>query len=57
VPGQLSLLALQAFIRTVRARSEPVCTVEHGHDAVLTCLLVRAAVDSQTVAMMERFTS
>ncbi len=57
--GELNntLLALQAFVRSVRTRSEPVCTVEHGRDAVLTCLLVRAAVDSQTVATMDRLTS
>jgi myo-inositol 2-dehydrogenase / D-chiro-inositol 1-dehydrogenase len=57
--GELNntLLALQAFVRSVRTRSEPVCTVEHGRDAVLTCLLVRAAVESQTVATMERLTS
>ena len=43
-------------VRSVRTRTEPVCTVENGRDAVLTCLLVRAAVDSQSVATMERLT-
>jgi myo-inositol 2-dehydrogenase/D-chiro-inositol 1-dehydrogenase len=51
-----TLLALQAFMRSVRTRTEPVCTVENGRDAVLTCLLVRAAVDTQSVATMERLT-
>lgn len=52
-----TLLALQAFVRSVRTRSEPVCTVEHGRDAVLTCLLVRAAVKGQTIATMEQLTT
>lgn len=48
-----TLLALQAFVQSVRTRSEPVCTVEHGRAAVLACLLVRASVDSKSVATME----
>jgi len=37
-------LALEAFFDSVRTRKPPVATVEHGRDAVLTCLLVRDSV-------------
>lgn len=37
-------LCLEAFIRSVRTRSQPVSTAENGRDAVLACLLVREAV-------------
>ncbi len=37
-------LGLEAFAASVRDRKAPVATVEHGRDAVLTCLLVREAV-------------
>jgi myo-inositol 2-dehydrogenase/D-chiro-inositol 1-dehydrogenase len=49
-----TLLALKAFVNSVRTRSEPVCTVEHGRAAVLSCLLVRASVDSRSAVMMEQ---
>ena len=52
--GNNTLLSLQAFVKSVRDRSEPVCTVEHGRAAVLTCLLVRTAVDKQTAVTMEQ---
>ena len=45
-----TLLALQAFVNSVRGRTPTVCTVEHGRDAVLACLLMRAAVETGTVA-------
>ena len=37
-------LGLAAFVNSVRTRSAPVATIEQGRDAVLVCLLVRAAV-------------
>jgi predicted dehydrogenase len=37
-------LALDSFFESVRTRKPPVATVEHGRDAVLTCLLVRDSV-------------
>src|SRR5262249_54426680 len=37
-------LGLEAFAASVKGRKPPVATVEHGRDAVLTCLLVREAV-------------
>jgi myo-inositol 2-dehydrogenase/D-chiro-inositol 1-dehydrogenase len=45
-PGDIngSLLSLEAFVNSVRTRSAPVATVEHGRASVLTCLLVREAV-------------
>lgn len=45
-PGDIngSLLSLEAFIHSVRTRSAPVATVEHGRASVLACLLVREAV-------------
>ncbi len=45
-----TLLALKAFVETVRKRTTPVCTVEHGRDAVLACLLMRTAVETGNVA-------
>lgn len=39
-----TLLALNAFFDSVRTRKPPVATVEHGRDAVHTCLLMREAV-------------
>jgi len=38
-------LGLAAFIDSVRTRKPPVSTAAHGRDAVLACLLVRAAVE------------
>jgi len=38
-------LGLAAFIDSVRTRKPPVATAAHGRDAVLSCLLVRAAVE------------
>ena len=49
-----TLLALQAFVNSVRTRSEPVCTVEHGRAAVLACLLVRASVDAGAAVTMDQ---
>ncbi len=49
-----TLLALQSFLESVRTRRAPVATVEHGRDAVLSCLLVRDAVYARRqVAMTE----
>jgi myo-inositol 2-dehydrogenase / D-chiro-inositol 1-dehydrogenase len=49
-----TLLALRAFVNSVRTRSEPVCTVEHGRAAVLTCFLVRASVDARSAVTMDQ---
>lgn len=43
-PIDSTSLCLEAFIRSVRTRTQPVATVAHGRDAVLCCLLVREAV-------------
>jgi predicted dehydrogenase len=39
-----TLLALEAFLDSVRTRKPPLVTAAHGREAVLTCLLVRQAV-------------
>jgi len=49
-----TLLSLRAFVNSVRTRSEPVCTVEHGRAAVLACLLVRTSVDSKSAVTMDQ---
>ena len=48
-----TLLALQAFIESVRTRKPPVATVEHGRNAVLACLLVREGVYKKTLVTMK----
>jgi hypothetical protein len=56
VKGELNntQLALQSFLNSVRTRKIPVATVEHGRDAVLTCLLTRKAVyERRTVTLEE----
>jgi predicted dehydrogenase len=52
-PIDSTLLALQAFVDSVRTRKPPVSTVEQGRDAVLACLLVREAVYRQGTVTME----
>ncbi len=49
-----TLLALKAFVNSVQTRTEPVCTVEHGRAAVLTCLLVRSSVDTKSAVTMDQ---
>ena len=49
-----TLLSLRAFVNSVKTRSEPVCTVEHGRAAVLACLLVRASVDAKAAITMDQ---
>jgi len=49
-----TLLSLRAFVNSVKTRSEPVCTVEHGRAAVLACLMVRASVDSKAAVTMDQ---
>jgi len=49
-----TLLALKAFVNSVKTRSEPVCTVEQGRAAVLACLLVRASVDAKAAVVMDQ---
>jgi myo-inositol 2-dehydrogenase/D-chiro-inositol 1-dehydrogenase len=58
-PGEINntLLALQAFVDSVRTRKPPVATVEHGRDSVLACLLVRAAVDRGAPVTMQELTA
>ena len=47
-----TLLALQAFIDSIRSRKAPIANAEHGRNAVRACLLVREAVYRQTVVSM-----
>ncbi len=56
--GQIdsTLLALQAFVDSVRTRKPPVSTAEHGRDAVLACLLVREAVSQGRPVTMQELT-
>ncbi len=49
-----TLLSLKAFVQSVQTRKEPVCTVEHGRAAVLSCLLVRASVDAKAAVTMDQ---
>lgn len=58
-PGDIngSQLSLESFLNSVRTRSAPVANVEHGRDAVLTCLLVREAVYRGGEVKMEELTS
>lgn len=49
-----TLLSLKSFVNSVKTRSEPVCTVEHGRAAVLSCLLVRASVDAKAAVTMDQ---
>lgn len=53
--GQIdnSRMALEAFIDSVRTRNPPVANVDHGRDAVLSCLLVREAVYTGRVVTMD----
>lgn len=51
-PIDNTLLALQAFVDSVRSRAPSVSTAEQGRDAVLACLLVRAAVYGEGVVTM-----
>ena len=48
-----TLLALQAFVDSVRTRKPPVATVEHGRDSVLACTLVREAVYQGQIVTLE----
>ncbi len=48
-----SKLAVEAFFNSVRSRKEPVATVEHGRDAVLSALLMKKAVYNGKVYTME----
>lgn len=43
-PINSTRLALNSFFESVRTRKPPLATVEHGRDAVLSCLLVRDSV-------------
>ena len=53
--GQIdsTLLALEAFVNSVRTRQPSIATVEHGRDAVLTCLLMREAVYKQKAVTLK----
>lgn len=57
--GQIdsTLLALEAFVDSVRTRTPPVSTAEQGRDAVLACLLVREAVYRGGVVTMDELTA
>ena len=43
-------LSVESFINSVRSRQPAVASVEHGRNAVITCLMVRQAVYSKGVA-------
>lgn len=49
-----TMLSLRAFVNSLKTRSEPVCTVEHGRAAVLSCLLVRASVDAKAAVTIDQ---
>ena len=51
--GNTTRFAQEAFLECVRRRKEPISNVRNGRDAVLTGLLVRAAVYDRRVATME----
>lgn len=57
--GQIdgTLLALEAFVESVRTRKPPVSTVEQGRDSVLACLLVREAVNRGGEVTMDELTA
>ena len=52
-PIDNSLMALAAFVDSVRTRKPPVANVDHGRDAVLACLLVREAVYTGRVVTLD----
>lgn len=52
-PANSTLRALQSWVDSVRTRSQPVATVEHARDAVVTCLMVRTAVERKTAVTRE----
>jgi predicted dehydrogenase len=45
--------ALAAFLNSVRTRTPPVASVQHGRDAAAASLLVRAAVDGRRVVTLD----
>jgi predicted dehydrogenase len=51
-----TLLALAAFVDSVRTRKPPVSTVEHGRDSLLACILVREAVNRGGEVTLEELT-
>lgn len=48
-----NVLAVESFLRAVRDRSQPVATVAHAREALLTCLLMREAVYRKTMVTMK----
>lgn len=44
-----TLLALEAWANSLRTRQQPIATVRHGREAVLSCLMVKKAVYSKGV--------
>ena len=48
-----TLMALEAWVESMRNRSTPVATVQQGRDAVLTCLMIRKAVDTKSAVVRE----
>ena len=44
--------SLAAFVRSVRTRTPPVASVQHGRDAAAASLLVRAAVEKRAVVTL-----
>lgn len=56
-PIDSTQLAIEAFIHSVRHRTPPVSTAEHGRDSALACLLVREAVYRGGTVTMEELTA
>ena len=52
--GHGTTAGAKAFVNSASTHSEPVCTVEHGRAAVLTCLVVRASVDAGAAVMTDQ---
>ena len=48
-----NVLAVESFLKAVRERSQPVATVAHAREALLTCLLMREAVYRKTMVTMK----
>jgi hypothetical protein len=45
-------MALQSFLESVRHRTEPIATVQHGRDGVAAGLLVAEAVRRRSLVQM-----
>ncbi len=48
-----NVLAVESFLKAVRERSQPVATLAHANEALLTCLLMREAVYRKTMVTLK----